>query len=490
MIKLSKLAWVLAFFVAVLLGGVRFVEAVSFQGPPSDLPLPSDLPESARTSRVVGAGSCSASACHNGPWQSGPKRSEYATWIDADPHARAQTTLHEPRSRSILKNYRGLASTREARPDQDALCLACHQLPNPRLDPVAVAERFSAADGVSCESCHGGAKNWVAGHFSFAWKSLAASDKEARGFADTKNLLKRARICAACHVGKEGMEVNHDLIAAGHPRLRFELGAYLANYSARHWSLKDEKSRYPDFDERVWALGQLVSAQAALDLLALRADATTAVPDRPWPELAEFNCASCHHQLKPSTAQALVADVRGVAKPGLPVWGTWYFSGLRDLTRGLGDAQAAEIPRRLEELQERMRNPAANRADIAARARVLSAQLEAITVRMERLPHEPARSLALTHSLLKTGDQALDWESATQKYLGLRSLGQTMRDLDSDRTQPSGPDLPLLEKELTDLGKALDRSFPSGRESLGGSPDLYDKVAIRELFDRLKSGLR
>lgn len=398
--------------------------------------------------------------------------------------------LAEERSRTILKNFRGLATAREARPDQDALCLSCHVLPNPRLETISFPGRFLAADGVSCESCHGGARDWVAHHFAREWKELGSAEKEAKGFADTKNLLKRAKTCVGCHVGKQGMEVNHDLIAAGHPRLRFELGANLASYAGRHWSLRDEKSRYSDFEERAWMLGQLVSAQAALDLLAERAAGSVldgTPTERPWPELAEFNCASCHHRLRPPGAKALAEIAPEGLKQGLPVWGTWYFSGLADLARGLGEPQARGLNQSLEELDNRMRNPASERADIAARARALSGQLEAITMQLERTPYDPSRSRALVDALLHTKGRAPDWESATQKYLGLRSISLTLR-TEAGRHRGEDHGVQTLDQGLGDLGQALDRSFPAGRESLGASPDLYDKNAIRDLFDRLHKG--
>ena len=78
---------------------------------------------------------------------------------------------------------------------------------------------------------------------------MAGSRLENEGarirFRATKELAERAKVCTRCHVGRRSpdglltQEVNHDLIAAGHPRLNFEFAAYQENLPV-HW---DEKER-------------------------------------------------------------------------------------------------------------------------------------------------------------------------------------------------------------------------------------------------------
>ena len=52
------------------------------------------------------------------------------------------------------------------------------------------------------------------------------------------------------------------MIAAGHPRLTFEMSAFLANMP-HHWDDRAEKAR-EDYAAHVWAVGQIASTQAAL----------------------------------------------------------------------------------------------------------------------------------------------------------------------------------------------------------------------------------
>ena len=90
----------------------------------------------------------------------------------------------------------------------------------------------------------------------------------------------RARVCVDCHVGNRsrGMDMNHDLIAAGHPRLNFEFASYLASYP-KHWREAHEKAvpgpereaASAEFEAKSWAVGQVVTAGAVLDLLGARA---------------------------------------------------------------------------------------------------------------------------------------------------------------------------------------------------------------------------
>src|SRR5262249_45853267 len=128
------------------------------------------------------------------------------------------------------------------------------------------------------------------------WKSThfrQPFDRTTPGFNDLRlNLAVRAEVCVACHVGNAEKDVNHDLIAAGHPRVRFELNTYLAN-SPRHWRGIRDREIHADLHARGWLIGQLVSTEAALNLLRERASN----PAKVWPEFAEYDCYACHHDL-------------------------------------------------------------------------------------------------------------------------------------------------------------------------------------------------
>jgi hypothetical protein len=125
----------------------------------------------------------------------------------------------------------------------------------------------------------------------------------------------RAATCAGCHVGAAASgetplrDVNHDLIAAGHPRLNFEFATYLRQMPP-HWTERDRSRdghppRPAGYEAQVWLVGQAACAESALSLCAARAMLAAAALKRSenarWPEFAEFNCFACHHDLAPDS---------------------------------------------------------------------------------------------------------------------------------------------------------------------------------------------
>ena len=88
---------------------------------------------------------------------------------------------------------------------------------------------------------------------------------------DTKNLQVRAELCASCHVGGKAKDVNHDLLAAGHPPLRFELTAYHRKLTSHdssgkqsHWNDARERIATTEFEVKLWDAGQIASARASM----------------------------------------------------------------------------------------------------------------------------------------------------------------------------------------------------------------------------------
>src|SRR4029077_5302020 len=110
----------------------------------------------------LGVASCAGNNCHGAvePFKtSRVAQNEYLIWAQKDKHSRAFAVLREDRSRRIAKNL-GLADAEHA-----GMCLDCH------ADKIPVARRgpqFQLADGVGCEACHGGAKDWLGIHVSGA----------------------------------------------------------------------------------------------------------------------------------------------------------------------------------------------------------------------------------------------------------------------------------------------------------------------------------
>lgn len=266
---------------------------------------------------LVGPGACTSSGCHAAPveghdaWQSA-----YTVWSTRDPHARAQRVLHEPLATRIVAALAsrdpGLAAT--PAPENKA-CVGCH----------ATARDALAAAGVSCESCHGAAGDWLVAHTLPGWKTAG----NTLGMVDLADPTTCAARCAGCHVGgpptADGAvrEVSHDLIAAGHPRLAFELRSSKAS-EPPHWRSRlvaagDGRAVVDPVDE--WALGRLATLRAYLEQTLAQSEAACGLhgpagADAPiarvWPEFTAFDCYGCH---RPAVA---ALDGRGVGRDTTP----------------------------------------------------------------------------------------------------------------------------------------------------------------------------
>ncbi len=431
---------------------------------------PDPIPD---TPRFVGTGSCSATACHGGRREPlGLKGSEYSFWTEYDRHRRAYEVLFEDRGRQIERNYRGLAAGEEVRPERDATCLSCHV--HHGFEPRMVdREAPILGDGVGCESCHGAAGRWLAPHSERRWKGLTALQKSERfGMTATKDLATRARLCADCHVGTPDADVNHDMIAAGHPRLLFEF-ANQQSKERRHWSLEEDKARDPDYEVRAWALGTVIGSERSLGLLEGRARRAKDAPHSagPWPELAEYDCFACHHDLKPS-----VGETRAGGKSGTLSWGDWAFPILRRLDSDRADAGAFPDGSGLARLADVMRRPGVPPDEAAGLARRAASELHRLEDRIAGTMFGRGDVGALIDAIFRDAEMAPTprWTEASRDYLALVALLRARGDL-------GGPPLDAATaSRLSAMQSYLD--LPTTRPADGrlvDSPARFDPARYR-----------
>jgi hypothetical protein len=138
---------------------------------------------------------------------------------------------------------------------------------------------------------------------------------------DTAEPAIAASVSLWCHLGNERRTVDHEMVAAGHPRLTFELDSFAANIPA-HWTQNKNNERW--FQGAAWAAGQAVACREV-----------SAAPARgrghhDWPEFSRYDCYTCHHKLSPPGARPL----RG--QRGLPLLDTSRWVGLDSLVTVLG----------------------------------------------------------------------------------------------------------------------------------------------------------
>jgi hypothetical protein len=330
--------------------------------------------------------------------------------------------LFDERSQRIAQSLAG-GGNREFTPaHEDRRCLACHSMidAEPRDSHIHVV-----SDGVGCESCHGPAEGWLAVH---ATGKLSPATKQRLGMWDTDRLLTRTEICVRCHVAAPGRDVNHDLIAAGHPRLQFEMGAY-HEALPKHWDDAADRARVgADFDALLWALGQACGSQAAVSQLANRAERGAS-----WPEFAEWSCAACHHDLRDDQArQRQLADADALAGRRI-AWDTWNHHMTRgyaaDVSRAFGvrGDEASGIETSLGSIDDLMRGLNPNRRQVAAQARGASRQLGRWAASLENSRLDRRRLDGLSAVLLSRQTQRplSDWSAAAQVYDALASLHET-----------------------------------------------------------------
>jgi hypothetical protein len=181
----------------------------------------------------LGKDSCASSSCHGG---GGANQNQNIVWSRQDPHSRAPATLTTARSKRLAQLLKISDPTRDHR------CTSCHQ-PWQNLPTSALpANTTSLAEAVSCETCHGPARNYLRSHTR---TDLARAEKLADGLRDLTILYNRANNCVACH-----QRVDSALLEVGHPELLFEMDGQTASMP-RHW-----RERETNTHAAAWLTGQ------------------------------------------------------------------------------------------------------------------------------------------------------------------------------------------------------------------------------------------
>ncbi len=239
--------------------------------------------------RFEGVASCAGSTCHGRSEGDGKvvRQDELRMWQEPSSrqgaHSRALAVLDTPRGERIAAAL-GLGSASSA-----SACLGCHAT----NAPVGLrGERYQAADGIGCESCHGAASGWLATHYTVP---ATRASNLAQGMAALSDPRVRASVCLDCHFGSasSGQFVTHRMMAAGHPRVAFELDLFSA--LQQHWNEdQDYAARKGGTDSvRLWAVGQAEAVQRSLSLFADPQLASEGL----FPEFYFFDCHSCHRAI-------------------------------------------------------------------------------------------------------------------------------------------------------------------------------------------------
>jgi hypothetical protein len=354
-----------------------------------------------------GPGGCAASSCH-GSVQ--PKtftrilQNEYTIWIAQDKHARAFSVLQNNVSQQI-----GINLKLEGPPGKAPKCLACHTLYVPAEQQ---AETFELAEGVSCENCHGPASGWLGPHTTKDWPHEKSVEL---GMYDTRNLENRSAKCLTCHLGTPEKFVDHEMIAAGHPDLTFELGLFTFVMPA-HWKMPEQNN--PWRQVQAWGVGQAVQLRESLNRLSRRANGPV------WPEYAELDCFACHHSL--TRAEDSWRQKRGYAgrQPGVPPWNESRVVVFRDLVQEISPNASKQLDDEVSQLASLMNQLSGKREQIAASAARASALADQLVKQVDAQGYDSALTLRLMRRVAGDG-AAISMEgerAAEQAAMTLDSL--------------------------------------------------------------------
>lgn len=360
--------------------------------------------------KYLGAGSCAASACHG---SEKPRKTnnilqnEYVTWARHGQHSGAWDVLLEADAKRIGMHL-GITA-----PETDPTCLKCHATYVSK--ETLQGERYQLEDGVSCESCHGPAENWIKSHTA---TGNTHEDNVRNGMRDLFPLEQRARLCMECHYGTDEKYVNHTLIGAGHPRLSFELDTF-SMLQPRHWKVDSdyEKRKGSYSSSRSWLVGQVTLALATLEALESPERSRNGI----FPELTLFNCFACHHNLgreewkkrnyggNPGQLVLNTASLQMVALASdalsLPARAELH-EGLKALQQNYRKGTAAPVIKNLTSLLKSRLIPAIKNLELNINERQSVAKgLLTVATRPQHLHYEEAEQLTMAiASIMADGD--------------------------------------------------------------------------------------
>lgn len=354
----------------------------------------------------LGTATCATSQCHgkNSPQEGrNVQLNEYTIWIGGDRHSIAYKTLETKESKLIARKL-GLPNATTAK-----ICLDCHA---DNVPPDKRGPKFQISDGVGCEGCHGGSEKWLVSHTD---PDTTHQKNIANGLLATEDASVRAEVCLACHLGNKDQFATHRIMAAGHPRLSFELDLFTNNQPA-HYSVDQDYIERKGRVDRVdlWINGQLHGIQESLKTAKNRLYDGEGI----FPDFAFFDCHSCHHSMSKLRWSKTRADgVRPgslrLNMPNMPV--------IESLVLATGNQQLADelTTARVSTVRAAQQG----RRSFDAAADVLLTKLDRVRSQLEsNLDRNDIKAVLKSLLDAAAADQASDYAEAEQIYFSYETL--------------------------------------------------------------------
>lgn len=428
---------------------------------------PAEAPAVSKLGTYHGPGSCAASSCHGNIQPQKLTRvmqNEYSTWIGQDKHANAYNVLTNDVSRRMGR----ILTTKDAQgnpapPSEAPKCLACHAL----YAPGKQAQPFGMEDGVSCESCHGPSSGWLETH---THKDSHTDSVKYKDMVDLRDLRVRSAQCLTCHIGTSQKYVDHEMIAAGHPDLMFEL-TYFSYRMPQHWHVPEQDN--PWRSVQAWGVGQAVQLRDSLYRLARRAED----PRSPWPEYAELDCYACHHSLTAAgdSWRLTSADYYGNRRPGNPPWNEARVIVFRDLVEELHPETAKQLNQDLWQVADEMNKLNGDRKEIAATANRAAELANQLANELNNQAYDSALTMRLMRRI------ASNYPAIANKgYATAAQAAMTLDDLSRAYQQNGGQE---MSSGLSASMEALNNLFKQQ------NPSAYSAVQFSERMQNVSKAL-
>jgi cytochrome c553 len=338
----------------------------------------------------------------------------------------------------------------------------------------------------------------------------AKSKLEKYGFADIRSPSARTRMCLSCHLGNvaEGKVVTHEMYAAGHPPLPgFEMETF-AYQMPKHWrdfhektpTVREEflkKSEDDVYGRDTYKLDNLhqtnvvlVSALVAfsenLKLGANLADTAASMPvAKPdFPELAQYECFACHHDLKDRSWRQRRALSGAPGRPLLRSWPTV----LTKLALKRLSGSSEEFDRRMKSVDKLLSDqPFGRREEWVAAVKPVTEWIDQQARELERKPLSRTEGVQLLRDTVAVADSNLwDYDSARQLVWVTQVL---RRELGADPSPPAIKSLvATVNDELADVEKLFALNLMDGQDEeqpIPGQPEKKRKVKVIDLTKTL-----
>jgi hypothetical protein len=244
--------------------------------------------------KILGPDSCKD--CH---------KQAAAVW-DHTRHALSRDVLAKPEAQRIKT-----AKAIKTDADESEACTSCHG--TPKLD----GKKIKLVAGVSCESCHGAATEWIKVHSNFGSGKTAATEAPehrderlgasmAAGLLRPSNIYRVVQNCLQCHTAPDEEMVN----AGGHSAgSAFEVVAW-SQGMIRHNYGPDGQNREASVERRrqLYVVGQIAELEFALRRLA------TATADGTYSQALIKRAQEATSALKKIEAAAKVPELTAILK--------------------------------------------------------------------------------------------------------------------------------------------------------------------------------